>query len=255
MRSLWRGRLRDSPEALRERLQSAAAHQGLVKAVQTDIERIGRTIDQHATFAEAVANRGTMSALDMQLRKLHDRFGWDVRHSFCSGTLYRSTDAAALAADGKLAGNVLHCEHAIPNKVFARIVFERCRGASRAALADLLLTGPTVVMVTREERFGVLAVRRTYNGRTSAWSGKHPCMSEGSDGRISASDDTIVFARYVGTGVSVLWYPQGQEVSLGLMTWDEHRSRMRKFALFNWQTYFPDAAPRVATGHVSVTAK
>ena len=238
----WRDGTSDSPVAARARIEAAASDPARVTRIRQLIEVIHRLIAVSPDYASAVTARGRMGSLDMGIRKFHDQLGWDVRGALCRGAIYRSAGAVALAARGALSEATLHCEHTIPLACFARIVHRRGRGMTIEALADLLLTHSVVTAMSREERHGPLRRRRACvpGGRVSAWSRTHPEISEIEGGDVVADPGMRPFLRYVGTGIAVSFYPDGDGAAMPTetLTWEEHRKRVRSFALFRAETDF-----------------
>lgn len=210
------------------RMSGDAALTAKVKSLISAAQATARANDR----ATAIGTGAQAHHLGMRLRNVHDALGQHV-HDACHGALYRSTSAERLMRSGEAGRDRLHCEHAIPIKLAAGMIYE-LRAASEAEFAAFILTSTPVVAITREERLSLDRRRTCGTKTTSAWRHSHPSFL---DGNPDDPREVLPFARYLETGIELVRWTDETPIQPALYTLQDHFRAVGGIELYRASTY------------------
>mgnify|MGYP003647709409 CR=1 FL=1 len=225
----------DNRDKFSERLTRMSSDVGLQAKVVELISAAQATAKAHTK--EVAIGKGTqVYNLGMQLRHVHNTLGHHV-HDSCHGALYRTTRAERLMMSGDAGKDRLHCEHTVPIKLAAELIYNR-RAETPLAFSTYLLTRTPVVAMTREERESLSPRRACGTSKKRAWADSHPSFL---DGEPADPSQVLLFARYLETDLELIRWTDGKSVDLSKYTMADHMEAIRLLPLYDASNYgFPD---------------
>ncbi len=219
--------------AIVERLARMEADPRVTSRIIAAIAAVQASAARAPTLAVAVSKGYENNSLTMRVRKFHNELALHV-HRRCEGALYRSRGVIEAEASGNLTSSVLRCEHVVPATVVARIVWERFRTAPLEDLGRFLLTRAPVAAILRSEDADHLRKPRSYgeyggDGKIRRWVKAHPDLLPGMD---TSREGIRPMLRYHGTGIELVYAPDGSSVSMETLTFEEHERRIMSLPLY-----------------------
>ena len=214
-----------------ERLARMSSDVGLQAKVAELISAAQATSKAHTK--EVAIGKGTqVYNLGMRLRHVHNTLGHHV-HDSCHGALYRTARAERLMISGEAGRDQLHCEHAVPIKLAAGLIYDRS-AETPLAFATYLLTRTPVVAMTREERKSLSARRACGTSKKRAWAHSHPSYV---DGEPADPSQVLPFARYLETDLELIRWTDGKSINLSKYTMADHMEAIRRLPLYDASNY------------------
>ena len=175
----------------------------------SDVHKILKNANSYGEFA---TNTADSKDATHRMRLFHDQFRLDAHTNRCAGTIYRSQSVIheQKIIIGKSANpGLVHCEHAIPINLIARHIYENMKSSTMHELGIFLLFSQFVCAIKKTEQ-EYLSIKRSYAGIKKGWVKHHPNFIAGNRlelksfrGEDIGLSDVLVFARYIGTDITM----------------------------------------------------